>query len=355
MKLEELGWDSFFEEGFKEYKKKNYHAGRVALRQKGSYEVLCDYDMVNSKLSGKLRFHASQNKDLPVVGDWVAISMPESQAIIHGVLPRKSSFSRKMPISGGRKIKNGMIQGGSTEEQVIVSNIDTAFIVCGLDNNFDLRRIERYITLVYNSGANPVIILNKYDLCTDPDKCLSAVREVALLIPVYFISAIHNQSMECFEQYMQPGRTVVFLGSSGVGKSTIINQLFGQERQRTKMVSGATGKGRHTTTYSELIIHESGCLLIDTPGSRELQLWGDENSLNESFQDIYELSQKCVYRDCNHQATSGCAVMQAIDDGLLTRERFNSFQKQNRELNLLEIRKKQLEMYQSRKTKRNRI
>ncbi|MBB5194985.1 ribosome small subunit-dependent GTPase A [Anaerocolumna cellulosilytica] len=270
-------------------------------------------------------------------------------------MPRKSQFSRKMPISGGRKIKKGVIQGGSTEEQVMASNIDIAFIVCGLDNNFDLRRIERYITLVYNSRVKPVVILNKADKCPNPEDFLRLVEEVAIKIPVYIVSALKSISMDVFTQYMQPGKTVVFLGSSGVGKSTIINCLFGENRQQTKLISESTGKGRHTTTYSELIMHDSGCMLIDTPGSRELQLWGTTDCLDESFQDIIELSYKCKYNDCQHHNEPGCAIIKAIEEGSLSYERYESYKKQFFELKLLDKRKKQLELYRNKMMKRNKF
>lgn len=349
-----LGWNEYFAQQFSPHKEKGFVPAKVISKHKNGYIVYLDREPVTARLAGKLHFKAQNRKALPVVGDWVYVHYleHERQAIIQGVLGRKNSFARKAPISGGRKLRDGIIQGGATEEQIIVANIDTALIVAGLDGNFDLRRIERYITLVYNSGSKPVILLNKADLCTNVDARIAEVSGVAPGIPIYPISVVAGIGTEVFATYMQPGQTIVFLGSSGVGKSTIINYLFGDERQKTGLISTSTGKGKHTTTSVNLLFHPSGCMIVDTPGSRELQLWADEEALDESFRDIVELTWQCRYKDCRHDKEENCAVKQAIKDGLIQAERLESYKKQFMELEILDVRKKQLEMYLNRKAKR---
>lgn len=336
MSLEELGWNNFFENNFEEYRRKNLLAGRVITQHKGLYLVRSEKADYTGKLSGKFIYHSDVKKDYPTVGDWVAINpVDKDNAIIYGVLPRKSYFARKLAISGGRKMKNGVLVGGNIEEQIIGSNIDTAFIVSGLDDNFNISRIERYITLVLSSGAEPVILLNKCELCIDPSHYLTEIKNIAEDIHVHFISALKNINMDIFDKYMLKGKTLVFLGSSGVGKSTIINSIFGDEMQKTNTVSSANGKGRHTTTSSRVITHISGCSVIDTPGMRELQLWADEDILEESFNDIAALARQCKYRNCRHAKEDGCAVKAALEDGTLSMERFNSFISQRKELRTL--------------------
>lgn len=353
MKLEKLGWDEFYKEKFKEYTSKELIPARVVAEHKNRYLLYYEEGEVNAQLAGKFRYKATVKKDFPTVGDWVAMQMveQENKAVIHGVLPRKTSFVRKAPISGGRKIKNGQIVGGVPEEQVIASNIDIAFIVSDLDGNYNLQRIERYITLAYNSGANPVVILNKVDMCDNPAAYLEEVQRIAIGIPIHVISAEKSINMDIFENYLHFGSTVVFLGSSGVGKSTISNYLLGEIKQETKTVSQASGKGRHTTTSAELLFHNSGCMIIDTPGLRELQLWGDEEALEESFEDIVELISRCKFNDCRHETEPGCAILQAIDDGCISRERYTSYLKQLGELNRVNKGVRKSQRYQSRMAK----
>lgn len=342
MKIKELGWNSDFEEKFSKFADKNLCAGRVIAQHKNDYVIYSESGLLHGKLSGKFRFEAKYKKDFPAVGDWVVSKQIEgsNDAVIYAVLPRKSAFARKLPISGGRKIKNGIIVGGNIEEQIVAANIDIAFIVSGLDENFNIQRLERYITLAYNSGANPVILLNKSDLCENLDSYIYQVMNISLGIKVYPISVKNNIGMEVFEQYLGPAQTIVFLGSSGVGKSTIINHLLGEERQKTNTISDANHKGRHTTTGAQLFVHTSGGLIIDTAGIRELQLWGEENVLEDSFLDIYELADSCRYADCRHETEPGCAVKSAIEQGLISTERLQSFKNQLGELKRLGINKR---------------
>lgn len=354
MNLEKLGWNNYFEENLKKYFNKGFIAGRVVSQQKNKYLLHCEKGAINAKLAGKFIYNASYTKDFPVIGDWVAVRLIEvsHEGIIHGILPRKNCFVRKQPISGGRKIRNGIIIGGNIEEQIVASNIDTAFIVSGLDGNFNITRIERYITLAYNSGVNPVIILNKADLCNNIDEYKSKVNDISIGIPSYCISAISDIYMEIFKEYLSYGKTVVFFGSSGVGKSTIINYLIGAEKQKTCSVSSANGKGRHTTTSKELFYHDSGAVIIDTPGLRELQLWGDESGVEESFKDIANLSRNCKFNNCKHDKEPGCAVKQAIEDGIITQERFESYMKQMCEIKRLSKEKNQYEIFKNRRYKK---
>lgn len=353
MKLIDLGWDNNFENNFIEFKNDGYVPARVVTQHRNNYFLVYENGTIGAKLSGRISYSASKKNQLPVVGDWVAMKITddEMQAIIYGVLPRKTSFVRKLPISGGRKIRNGVISGGVTEEQVIASNVDIAFIVIGLDDNFNIQRIERYITLAHNSGARPVIILNKSDCCDCLDDYLGKVQNVAFGISIHSVSAMKKIGMDAFHQYLQPGRTVVFLGSSGVGKSTITNYLLGKAQQKTSETSSSTGKGRHTTTSSQLVVHESGCMIIDTPGLRELQLWCNEEALEESFDDVTSIIHSCKYRDCKHNTEPGCAVKQALADGILNPERLDSYNKLLGELQRLNGRLKQSEQYQSKKEK----
>lgn len=353
MNLCEFGWDNFFKTNFDSLENDEYIAARVVSQQKNSYRLCSEYGTFNAKLAGKFLFTAGLKKDFPTVGDWVGIKLYENntQAIIHTVLPRKTAFVRKMPISGGRKIKNGIIVGGTTEEQVIAANVDIVFIISGLDENFNLQRIERYITLAYNSGAMPVIILNKIDCCKSVEECIHKVQDIAMGIEIHPISVLRNIGMDVFNKYLLPGRTSVFLGSSGVGKSTIINFLVGEVKQRTNSISVFNGKGRHTTTSSQMIFHNSGSMIIDTPGLRELQLWGEQDALNQNFDDILEIISCCKYKDCQHDKEPGCAIKQAFQTGKISHERYESYIKQFNELQRLNGRIKQSEKYLSAKAK----
>lgn len=339
------GWNATFEEYFKPFKQKGLKAGRVTSKKKDNYLVTVEGKSVTAKITGKFRYNAQLNKDFPAVGDWVVYEIKENNkhAFIHAILPRENAYVRKLPISGGRKFKKGIIEGGKTEEQVIASNINTAFIVIGLDNNFEIRRVERFLTLVYNSGIEPVIILNKVDLCFSIDEYINQVKEIADKVPVYSVSAEKNVNMDVFFKYLTCGETVIFLGSSGVGKSTITNFLVGDEKQKIQSISKSTGKGRHTTTNSELIFLQTGGIIVDTPGVRELQLWGDEEILNQSFEEIKQMSYDCKFKNCQHREEPGCAIQKAINDKSLSQSRVDSYKKQLAELQRLNTKRRDSE------------
>jgi ribosome biogenesis GTPase len=269
------------------------------------------------------------------VGDWVALSprWDEGKATIHALLPRKTKFSRRAVLSGGMPET-----GGRTDEQVLAANVDTVFLVSGLDRDFNVRRIERYLAVAWDSGAAPVIILNKADLCEKLAAKLQEVEAVAIGVPIHPVSATENQGLETLQTYLGAGKTVVFLGSSGVGKSTIINCLLGSERQKVHAVREDDSRGRHTTAHRELIVLPEGGMVIDTPGLREIELWSNEEGLEKIFGDIEQLAASCRFRDCRHQGEPGCAIRQALDDGSLDAGRYDNYLKLQRELKHLALR-----------------
>ena len=335
MQLSEFGWNSFFQEQFKLYQTQGYAPARVVRGQKQIYELCSAGGDFTAQVSGKFRHQTVAEGDFPVVGDWVAMQpqLPEAKATIHAVLPRQSKVSRKVP--AGKRLE------GKPAEQVIAANIDTLFIVTGLDRDFNLRRIERYLTFVYHSGAAPVIVLNKADVCADLEIRLTEVASIAFGTPVHALSARKRQGLEALRAYLAVGQTAALLGSSGVGKSTIINGLLGEERQRVSDLSDSTNKGRHTTTHRELIALPAGGLLIDNPGMRELELWGDEADLQGAFADITELAAQCRFHDCSHAQEPGCAVRAALSQCVLDHQRFRSYLKLQKELGYLAKRREQ--------------
>jgi len=324
--LKQLGWDTFFQKHFEKMKIPDSVPARVISESKGSYQLFSQYGELTAKISGRMRYHAGAENQYPTVGDWVIIKplVDEKKGIIQAVLPRKSKFSRK-------------VAGERTEEQVVSANVDTVFIVSGLDGgrNFNLRRIERYLTLAWSSGATPVIVLNKVDLCLDVDVCIRNVEAIATGISIHPVSAKQRLGLDALRKYLTKGKTVAFLGSSGVGKSALINALLGVEKQDTAEVREDDRMGRHTTTKRELILLPGGGMVIDTPGMREIQMWAGEEDLQGTFYDIEMLAKGCRFSDCSHNVESGCAVRAAIDNGDLDPARLESFRKLQKELTYL--------------------
>lgn len=320
--LETLGWNNFFRAGFQEFEDAGLQPARVALEHRNGYVLLSKQGELRAELSGKLRHTTADRSQLPAVGDWVAVTIEQGNntSIIHAVLPRRSVFSRNSV-------------GGKTEQQIIAANIDTLVIVTGLDDNFNVRRIERYLTAAWDSGARPIVVLNKADQCHNLDARLAEVEEIAMGTTVVAISALEGAGMEPLHQHLQRGTTAALVGSSGVGKSTIINRLVGEDRQATGSTSQSVGKGKHTTTHRELIPLPNGAILMDTPGMRELQLWGGSNDgVSETFGDIEEVAANCRFSDCQHEGEPGCAVVEALHNGQLEYGRFENYRKLQREL-----------------------
>ncbi len=321
MTLSSLGWDDAFAHQFQPYTADGLFPGRVALEHKHAYELLGAFGPAAAECTGKLLHAAATRAALPAVGDWVAVRLRpgEARADIHAILPRRTKFSRRAA-------------GADAVEQIVAANIDTVLLVTALDQDFNLRRIERYLAVAWESGARPVVVLNKADLHPEPAGAQAEVEAIAIGTPVVTLSATRDDPCESLAPWLQPGRTLAFLGSSGVGKSTLINQLLGSDRQLTRSISNAVGKGRHTTTRRELMVAPSGALILDTPGMRELQLWNiNAGTLDTTFADIAALAAQCRFRDCTHRAEPDCAIQAALADGTLDFERWQSFQKLQRE------------------------
>ncbi len=329
MNLNNLGWQNDFQSAFEALNNSNLIPGRVACEHPGIYTVYSESGDLEAKPSGRMKHLATSRAHLPAVGDWVAMHPrpDEHTATIHAVLPRQSAVSRQG-------------SGAEPDEQIIAANIDTVFVVSALDGEFHPRRIERYLTMIWDSGANPVVILNKADLCNDVEKPLSELNAVAPGIPAHVITAETGWAIDSLDPYIGSGQTVATAGSSGVGKSTLINSLLGEKRLRVAAVRERDGLGRHTTTHRELILLPTGGLIVDTPGMRTLHMWGDEDSLSSGFQDIENLFGQCQFRDCKHQREPGCAIQAALQSGHLDQGRWENYLSLQRELARTERKKK---------------
>jgi ribosome biogenesis GTPase / thiamine phosphate phosphatase len=323
-RLQELGWTDFFSKQITQDELDAFLPARTAEENREIYKVFLAQGEHWAELAGKLRHLAASRSALPAVGDWVLLRMPEGsqRAIIHRVLTRRSKFSRK---AAGKK----------TEEQIVAANIDTVFVVASLDQEFNPRRIERYLTLAWDSGARPVVVLNKADLCKAASIKESEAAIAGLGVSCVVASATHGDGLPQLRAHVRGG-TVAFLGSSGVGKSSLINALLGEDRQETKAVREGDGKGRHTTTTRQMFLLPGGGILIDTPGMRELQLWDAAGGIGGTFGDIAALAEQCRFRDCRHESEPGCAVRAAVEGGSLDEERLASYHKLGREERFLE-------------------
>jgi len=318
--LHALGWNSFFQSHWSSESRDGLEPARVVEGQRDAYRVACEVGELPAEITGRLRHTATDASTLPAVGDWVAINIVsgEEKAVIHSILPRRTTLSRKEA-------------GKRTAEQILVTNVDTVFLMMSLNADLNPRRIERYLGTLWESGACPVIVLSKSDLCLDPSAAVSEIGAAAPGVDVHVISAATGTGVDSLEPYLGPGNTVVLLGSSGVGKSTLINCLLKAEVQKTVEVRTHDDRGRHATTYRRLFSLPAGGILIDTPGMREFQLW-DAAGLDDAFEEIGQLAELCRFRDCGHESEPGCAVKLAIADGTMDAQRLSSFRKLKREL-----------------------
>jgi ribosome biogenesis GTPase / thiamine phosphate phosphatase len=315
-RLRQLGWNPELEAAFAPHAARGLVPGRVALEHTHIYRVITAEGEMLARVAGRIRHRAGSRVDFPAVGDWVALERPSQggDARIDDIVPRRTWFSRRSA-------------GDRTEEQVVAANIDTVFLVTGLDRDFNPRRIERYLLVAWESGASPVIVLNKADVASDLGSMADEVQSVAAGAPVHAISCKREGDVDVLRQYLGVGQTGALLGSSGVGKSTIINRLIGRDVLRTRDVRDSDSRGRHTSTARQLVLLPETGVLIDTPGMREIQLWETGDALGGTFADVERLAERCRFRDCRHRQEPGCGVIAAAESGELPPGRLESYHK----------------------------
>jgi ribosome biogenesis GTPase len=318
--LPKWGWGKREDALFQPFSDRGLQPARVLAEHRGSYVLTTGSGDVDASVSGKFRYETATAEDFPAVGDWVAVELGggDQSAVIHALLPRKTRFVRPA-------------RGPVPEAQVVAANVDVVLLVSALDHDFNLRRIERYLALAWSSGAEPVIVLNKADVCDDLAGRLADVSMIAPGVPVRVLSAIEGTGIESLTPLLEPGKTIALLGSSGVGKSTIVNALLGYERQLPGAVREDDQRGRHTTTSRELLLMPSGALMIDSPGMRSVGMWEIAQGLADAFADVEGFASQCRFRDCLHRSEPGCAVRAAIARGDLAASRLESMNRLARE------------------------
>jgi ribosome biogenesis GTPase len=327
-RLAAFGWSPAVDAAFAAFRADGFELARVAVAFGATFRVIAHDGEMLADLSGRLRHQAGARRDLPAVGDWIALkrsTIEGGRSTIQGIVPRTSVFSRK-------------VAGETTAEQIVAANVTIAFLMMSLDHDFNPRRLERYLAMTWESGARPVVLLNKADVADELDDKLHEMTGVSSGVPVHVISARDGRGMEALEPYLTAGQTIAVLGSSGVGKSTLINRLVGEELLRTQEVRASDSRGRHTTTHRELVPLPGGAVLVDTPGMRELQLWSADAGLEETFDDIAALAAGCFFGDCTHETEPRCAVKAAVADGRLAAERLENYHKLGREQDMLAAR-----------------
>jgi ribosome biogenesis GTPase len=325
--LRDLGWTPSLAEVFRPFAAEGLEPGRVVAAHTRLLRVRGEAGERLAEAAGRLRHEARGPEDLPAVGDWVALRprAGERRGVIQALLPRRTAFVRRAA-------------GDQAVAQVLAANVDTVFLVAGLDGDFNPRRIERALVVAWESGAEPVILLNKADICPDAEARRTEIVRAAPGVPVHVIAAKAGWGLETLAPYLARGRTVALLGSSGVGKSTLVNRLLGEEKLKTREVSAADQRGRHATTHRELVPLPGGGLLLDTPGFREIQLWAGGEGLQAVFEDVEALAASCRFRDCAHDGEPGCAVRGALETGALEPKRLGSYRKLQGELRAFETR-----------------
>jgi ribosome biogenesis GTPase / thiamine phosphate phosphatase len=328
LNLEDFGWDFFFEKHCANYQNGNLVPARVSFQGRGLYRLISEDGELWAEIGGALRHDSLESGDLPVCGDWVLADNPlgSDRTVIRFLLPRRTSFSRKQA-------------GTAVEQQVVAANIDTVCLVSGLDSDFNPRRIERYLAIAYESGARPVIVLNKADICLHISDRIADGMSVAPGIPVLAVSATAGSGIEDILNYVGRGQTIAFLGSSGVGKSSIVNRLLGRPAQEVQETDVYTGRGIHTTSARQLFLLPSGGLIMDTPGMREIQVWSVDAGLDTAFEDINTLAEGCRFRDCSHQSEPGCRVQAAVLHGELDARRLANYVKIRKEASYIELKR----------------
>ena len=321
--LSRMGWTSYFQTQLDQSPNDGYIPARVVGVRKNSFRTSNGKSEWLSTLAGRIKHDA--DGIYPVTGDWVLIR----DSMIYKVLVRKNALSR------GASGTHNKQDAQPKKEQVIAANLDAVFIVSGLDQDFNLRRMERYLTLVYNCGLNPVIILTKADLHRDPERFVGEVKAVALGVPIHLVSASDDRGLISLESYLSPGRTTTMAGSSGAGKSTLINRLYGETVQLTGSISTRVGKGKHTTTSRDLIMMPQGGMVIDNPGIREIAFWEVDKGIETAFPEIERLGLECRFTNCSHTHEPGCRVLEAAREEEISKERLENYRKMKRELEYL--------------------
>lgn len=321
-----LGWTKYFTDRLAEMEQTRGNVARLISVQRNFFTVSNGENEWLCTPAGKLMHN--DNKMYPITGDWVLVD----DTVVTGVIPRRSILSRAE--SGSRSNRTA----GVTREQSIAANLDAVFIVCGLDRDFNIRRLERYLTLVYNCDLTPVIVLTKADLHDDPEIFRAEVESIAFGVTIVLTSMQDGRGTDELEACLETGQTVAMIGSSGAGKSTLANMLYGEDIQTTGAISSSDGKGRHTTTHRELVSMPQGGMLMDNPGIREIAFYDDGDGIENTFSDIQELAEMCRFADCTHTNEPGCAVIHATQTGELTKERLGNYQKMKRELEYISAR-----------------
>ncbi len=318
-RLQQFGWNAHFQEAFEIKRRDGLEPARVIEEQRGRWRVCTETDAPWAVPSGRFR-HEAAGLDRPAVGDWVLVERPagSDRALVQDLLPRTGALMRR----AARR---------SVDAQIVAANLDTVFLVVSLNRDFNPRRIERYLTMIWEAGAQPVILLNKIDLCDDLHRLVEA-KAVASGVPIHPISALYERGLGVIEPYVGPGRTIAVIGSSGVGKSTLINRIVGDDVQLVREIRESDDRGRHTTTNRQIVEIPGGGLLMDTPGMRELGLWEASEGLKGAFGEIEALMDACRFRDCRHESEPGCAVREALEDGRLDPDRYESYGKMLREM-----------------------